>query len=244
MATLAAGCSDGAAPPPNAPTPFANAAPKSAPNAGPNSAESAPKAQPAAPIAKRTVPQGSGFDFYVLALSWSPAYCTLEGRNADPSQCNAAKPFRFIVHGLWPQYERGFPDRCSTSQYPSREQIRSVSDLTPSPGLVRHEWEKHGSCSGLSPNDYFSVMRAASARLVIPAQFSGNTGFALSPQAVETAFARANPGLSTGGMSTSCEGGLLTEVRVCLTKSLEFRSCSEVDRNSCRANSVKIEPAQ
>lgn len=239
MATLAAGCSDSAAPVANAPVPIANAAP----NAGPNSAESAPDVSAAAPIAKRAVPQGSGFDFYVLSLSWSPAYCTLEGRKADPSQCNAAKPYRFIVHGLWPQYERGYPDRCSTSQYPSREQIRSVSDLTPSPGLVRHEWEKHGSCSGLSPADYFTVMRAASARLVIPAQFSGN-GLALSPQAVETAFVRANPGLSPGGMSTSCEGGLLTEVRVCLTKSLEFRSCPEVDRSGCRANSVKIEPAQ
>ena len=234
---LLGGCSDSSTPPATAPTPIANAAPKTGvqPPASPSGAK----------IAKTAVlPQGTGFDFYVLALSWSPAYCALEGSGADPAQCNSRKPFRFIVHGLWPQFERGYPDSCRTGGFPSRDQIRSISDLTPSPGLVRHEWEKHGTCSGLSPEEYFTVMRAASRSVAIPAQFSGTSQFALSPQAVETAFVRANPGLSNGGVTTSCDSGLLTEVRICLTKSLEFRNCPEVDRNSCRARSVTIEPVQ
>ncbi len=232
---LISGCSDSSPPPANAPTPIANAAP----NIAPNEAQTAP-----IPRASISVPQGAGFDFYVLSLSWSPAYCSLKGSQADPAQCNASKPYRFIVHGLWPQNERGFPDSCGSGGYPSRDEIRSISDITPSAGLIRHEWEKHGSCSGLSPADYFTVMRLASRKVAIPAQFSGAWRFALTPQAVETAFVRANPGLSTGGITTSCDSGLLTEVRVCLTKSLEFRSCLEVDRNSCRAKTVAIEPAQ
>lgn len=233
--TFLAGCSDSGQPQKDMPTSIS--AP--APNAAPKPAHPAPNARSAP-----SVPQGSGFDFYVLALSWSPAYCTLEGRQADPSQCRTSKPFRFIVHGLWPQYERGFPDRCDAGAYPTREQIRSVADLTPSAGLVRHEWERHGSCSGLSPADYFTVMRLAAGAVAIPAQFSGGSAISLSPQAVESAFTRANPGMSTGGIATSCDSGLLTEVRICLTKSLAFRACPEVDRSGCRSNSIKIEPAR
>lgn len=229
------GCSDGGAPVANAPTPIVNALPMA-------EKQTQDDQKPATASAPVTIPQGSGFDFYVLALSWSPAYCSLNISRADPAQCKSPKPYRFIVHGLWPQYERGYPESCATGGYPSREQIRSISDLTPSPGLVRHEWEKHGTCSGLSPTDYFTVMRAAAVRVRLPAQFGGDNRFALSPQAVETAFVRANPGLSTGGITTSCDSGLLTEVRICLTKSLEFRNCPEADRNSCRARSVSIEP--
>jgi ribonuclease T2 len=236
---MISGCGDSNAPASNAPTPIANAAPKSA-----EQTQAGPQAAEPASAAPKAVPQGAGFDFYVLALSWSPAYCQLKGASADPAQCAASKPYRFIVHGLWPQNEHGYPGSCATGGYPSREQVRLISDLTPSPGLVRHEWEKHGTCSGLSPSDYFAVLRAASDSVAIPAQFSGSSSFSLSPQSVETAFVRSNPGLSAGGIATSCDSGLLTEVRVCLTKLLGFRSCPEVDRSGCRAKSVTIEPAQ
>lgn len=210
-----------------------------APNIPIANAPGAPaKSIPPKPV---VVPIGSGFDLYVLALSWSPAYCELEGRKADPAQCNAARPFRFIVHGLWPQNERGYPQNCGGSQLPNRDDIRSVINLTPSPGLLRYQWDKHGSCSGLVPQDYYAVMRAAHQKVIIPAQFNSSSAFALAPQEVETAFARANPGLSPSAMSTVCEDGLLTEVRICFTKTLEFKSCPEVDQRSCRARSVTIQ---
>ncbi|MGB8816884.1 MAG: ribonuclease T2 [Rhizobiaceae bacterium] len=216
-----------------APTPIANAA------NGQTAGDDSPVAKQAA-----TIPQGSGFDFYVLALSWSPAYCDLKGRSADPAQCNASKPFRFIVHGLWPQFEQGYPQDCRTNGFPSRDDIQSIRDLTPSPGLVRYEWEKHGTCSGLSPQDYFTVMRTGRYRVVVPAQFNGSQAFELAPQAVETAFIRANKGLAASGIATVCEEGLLTEVRICFTKALEFRACPEVDGKSCRARTITIEPPQ
>jgi len=55
------------------------------------------------------------FDFYVLSLSWSPSFCeeASERGNEGRSQAQCGgRPFSFVVHGLWPQYERGFPDYC------------------------------------------------------------------------------------------------------------------------------------
>src|ERR1700742_1117182 len=53
------------------------------------------------------------FDFYVFSLSWSPSFCESGGgRGNSDEQCNRGRPFAFVVHGLWPQYERGFPENC------------------------------------------------------------------------------------------------------------------------------------
>ena len=54
------------------------------------------------------------FDFYVLALSWSPSFCeaAAERGNSGRSQVQCSRPYSFVVHGLWPQYERGFPEYC------------------------------------------------------------------------------------------------------------------------------------
>ncbi len=49
------------------------------------------------------------FDFYVLALSWSPSYCEAAQERAPrqtTDQRCAGRPFSFGVHGLWPQYEQ------------------------------------------------------------------------------------------------------------------------------------------
>jgi ribonuclease T2 len=219
-ALLATGCSDSSKQ--SAPTPIANAANDTQSNA---------------------VPMGSGFDFYVLSLSWSPRYCASKGNSSDPQQCRAAKPFGFIVHGLWPQNEKGYPQYCATNDEPSRDEIRSVLDLTPSSGLVRHEWEKHGSCSGLSPTDYFIAMRAAWSAIKLPAQFTNaSRSISLSANQIENSFVQANRGLASGGIAVDCDRTKLAEVRICLTKGMQFRECPEVDRAGCRAQSITIEP--
>ena len=111
--------------------------------------------------AKRSFPAGSGFDFYVLSLSWSPSYCEAEGDNANRQQCDIGRPYAFVVHGLWPQFERGFPADCDTAEREvDNDTLRSLYDIMPSSGLIRHEWRKHGTCSGLSQHDYFHVAAA------------------------------------------------------------------------------------
>ncbi|MEP1932686.1 MAG: ribonuclease T2 [Roseibium sp.] len=184
------------------------------------------------------------FDFYVLALSWSPTYCKQEGVDANPHQCNARKPFRFIVHGLWPQYESGYPSDCDVSRRRIDRQIAvGMEDIMPSHGLVFHQWRKHGTCSGLEPDDYFDLTRDAFEKITIPKAFRNLTKRGKAPPAkVESAFSQTNPGLESDGIAVICDRGELEEVRICLTKNLEFRSCPAVDRSGCRLGSVSVPP--
>src|SRR6478752_5799189 len=61
---------------------------------------------------KRGGPAGD-FDFYVLALSWSPGFCETAGSGRERDQCKDGAGLGFVVHGLWPQNERGFPSECA-----------------------------------------------------------------------------------------------------------------------------------
>jgi ribonuclease T2 len=183
------------------------------------------------------------FDYYVLSLSWSPSYCEASAERAPnraPDQQCGARPFAFVVHGLWPQYERGFPSYC---QVPAprldRGIVGGVLDLMPSPRLVFHEWDRHGTCSGLSPRAYFDLLRAAWAAVKIPPDYARvNRPISVSPGQVAGAFLKANPQLARDAINVSCDGRRLTEVRICLTKQLGFRSCPEMARYSCRRDNV------
>jgi len=205
-----------------------------------------------APVARQTaeplsLPSGTGFDFYVLALSWSPSYCAAEGPDANKQQCSSGHPYGFVVHGLWPQYEQGYPQDCDTSQPRNVPfaQAKQLSDIMPSPGLVTYEWRKHGSCTGLTQQDYFSVIRQAVKRVAIPSAYRQPTPRApVNPQVLEQAFVSANPGLAKEGIAVTCDSDYLREVRVCLTKDLNFRSCPEVERSSCRRRSVEMPASQ
>lgn len=185
------------------------------------------------------------FDFYLLSLTWSPSYCAAEGGARDDAQCENGRRYGFLVHGLWPQYERGYPEDCQTSLFPSKADIQGLSDLMPARGLVRHEWQKHGACSGLAPADYLKTIRAARETVRIPAAFQHIDSYkTVSPAEVETAFVAANPGLKPEGVAVTCDGRRLREVRICLTRDLGFRACDEVDRRACRADRVVLPPVR
>lgn len=182
------------------------------------------------------------FDFYVLSLSWSPTYCKQEGERANKHQCEVRKPFRFIVHGLWPQYERGYPENCPGAPRRIDRQIAvSMEDIMPSHNLVFHQWRKHGSCSGLSPRAYFALTRQAFKKIQIPRAFQTLDKRAIGqPALIEKAFLLANKKLTADGLAVSCDRGELEDVRICLTKDLKFRSCRQVDRSGCRASRLSI----
>lgn len=184
------------------------------------------------------------FDFYVLALSWSPSYCAVEGEGANRQQCGSGRAYGFVVHGLWPQYERGFPRECRTERRRVPERIvRTMLDIMPSGGLVGHQWRMHGTCSGLSQQDYFDTVRAAREKVVIPQRFEGLAEEQqIAPSVVEAAFMKANPGLPEDGVSVSCEGRFMREVRICLTKDLQFRACGELERRACSAAGLRMPP--
>ncbi|TCR69853.1 ribonuclease T2 [Bosea sp. BK604] len=184
------------------------------------------------------------FDFYVLALSWSPGFCELEGdRERSREQCESGANLGFVVHGLWPQYERGYPSDCGPAgRTPSRIALEQTKGLFPSEGLARYEWRKHGTCSGSSPGDYFADVRRARDKIVIPPALQQSerdqTWAALD---LERAFAAANPGLRPDMMSIACKRGVLQEVRICMSKDLRnFQTCQQVDRSGCRTRDITV----
>jgi len=188
------------------------------------------------------------FDFYVLSLSWSPSFCeaATERGNSGRSQVQCERPFSFVVHGLWPQYERGFPEYC---QRPSprldRNIMSSMLDLMPAPGLIFNEWDKHGTCSGLGARAYFENIRKARAAVKIPEEFLQlSESKSISPDALEAAFIKVNPGLSSSAISVTCSSRRLSEVRVCMSKDLQFRACEEIDRRACRRDEVVMPPVR
>ena len=187
------------------------------------------------------------FDFYVLSLSWSPSFCeeASERGNEGRSQVQCGgRPFSFVVHGLWPQYEHGFPDYCvRPSPRLDRNIMSSMLDLMPAPGLIFNEWDKHGTCSGLSPRAYFETVRKARSAVKIPEEYLQLAEpKTVAPDEIEAAFIKANPGLSTSAIAVTCNKNRLSEVRICLSKDLQFRACEEIDRRACRRDQVTMPP--
>lgn len=184
------------------------------------------------------------FDFYVLSLSWSPTYCTLEGNHAEAEQCDSEARRGFVVHGLWPQFERGYPEFCPLDGAPGRRDLEAALRVMPSESLARHQWRKHGSCTGLSPAEYFAATEAARARIRIPEAFGNlRSDRRMPPPAIERAFTEANPGLGEDAIAIACEKRMLREVRICMDPDLSFRPCPEVDRRGCRAGQLTIPAA-
>ena len=189
----------------------------------------------------RGASRGGDFDFYVLSLSWSSGFCATGGAEKGKSQCERGAGLGFVVHGLWPQYERGFPSDCGGGQ-PSSIALEQARGLFPDMGLARYEWRKHGTCSGKSPAEYFGDVRRARDMIVVPPQFAHARGDrSISPQDIQRAFESANARLRPGMSAVGCRQGVLQEVRFCMSKDLrDFRPCPEVARSSCRTREIDV----
>jgi ribonuclease T2 len=192
--------------------------------------------------AKGAQDQSGQFDYYAVALSWSPSYCAT---HSDPGQCG--RGLGFVLHGLWPQYEAGYPERCSNEQVPPS--IRATyASLYPSPNLLGHEWRKHGTCSGLDPAAYFALSSTLKQQLIIPAPYQHPAApLRISPREFAQAFKSANPAFAADSVLPFCDGGgrFLREVHACFDKGGRSRSCSngQIKRsyNSCRQETFLLQ---
>jgi ribonuclease T2 len=118
-------------------------------------------------------------------------------------------------------------------------------DLMPAPGLIFNEWDKHGTCSGLEARAYFDLVRKARAVVKIPPEYTDLLKpLIVTPAVVTEAFGKANPGLAANDMSVECSKKRLSEVRICLSKELQFRACPEIVRRSCRREQLLMPPVR
>lgn len=191
--------------------------------------------------------RAAAFDYYLLALSWTPSWCLTDGGPDDArrgGQCDPARALGFTVHGLWPQDEAGgWPEYCETfSRDPSRRETAAMSDVMGSGGLAWYQWKKHGRCSGLDPEDYFDAMRRVYGALSLP-EPDGDSG---TPERIERDFLAANLALSADSVIVTCGGGRLQEIRVCLTPEFAPRPCGrDVQADACRSRGpIDLPPAR
>jgi ribonuclease T2 len=177
------------------------------------------------------------FDYYVMALSWSPSFCSgAAGQSrGNESQCapRNGKRFSFVLHGLWPQFERGWPQDCASPDngFVPRDAANRMLDIMPSDKLVFHEYRKHGTCSGLGIDGYFDLARKSYNKVQIPARYTNATDPRMTVNRDEllTDFMAANPGLGPDMIAVKCSGNgnQLDEVRVCFDKAGNFRACGK-----------------
>jgi ribonuclease T2 len=194
------------------------------------------------------------FDYYLLALSWSPTYCADIGEQRNDPQCSARRerPFAFVLHGLWPQYERGWPQNCRSEDrgFVPRPVARRMLDIMPSERLVFHEYRKHGTCSGLGVDGYFDLARQLHDKVKIPPRFVRLTDprVTVSPTELVDSFIAANPGLAPDMIAVECggAGNRLKEVRICFDKGGSFRACgrNESQARLCSAQRMYVPPVR
>jgi ribonuclease T2 len=198
---------------------------------------------------RRNVP--GEFDYYTMVLSWSPTHCATSDRGRDETQCSRddGARFGFVLHGMWPQYEDGYPERCFTrfKPYVSDQVISSVADIMPSKGLVIHEYREHGTCSGMRPEPYFAFAKRAFTSINIPQRYRNPLETqVVSARDVIGDFLHANPQLRPDMVEVTCSGLVLSDVRVCFSKDGQPRSCGSNERKgkACRTDGVRVPPVR
>jgi len=194
-------------------------------------------------VARAEGEQAGDFDYYVMSLSWSANWCALTGDARDDPQCDAGRGLTWTLHGLWPQYEDGYPSYCRTGQNdPSRSDTAAMADIMGGAGLAFYEWKKHGRCSGLSAKDYFALSRKAYNSVKIPPVFAKvNTDLSVPASVIEEAFLESIPGLAWNQITVTCSAGMIQEVRICLTTDLEPRNCGADVARDCTLQDAGLE---
>lgn len=223
--------------------------------ATPAAAQFGPGPRGQAPFERQPAPRNEAgrFDYYALVLSWSPTHCAANSRGPQDTQCapRSGRGYSFVLHGLWPQHERGYPENCPTRERPfvPRPTIDRMLDIMPSVPLIIHEYRKHGTCSGLSPDAYFGLSRRLHDKVRVPPRYDRpNQAFFVTPGEVIHDFVSVNPGLKPDMLAVVCggKGGRLREVRVCFTREGEFRSCgqNENPRRLCSLSRMYVPPVR
>ncbi len=186
--------------------------------------------------------QPGKFDYYLLSLSWSPQYCS--GHN-DPGQCQGSRQFSFVAHGLWPQFEQGYPQACQPSSPVPQDIVQAMLPIMPSPGLIQHEWDAHGTCSGLDQKAYFNLIQSAYGSVHVPQDYAQPLQQVIqTPSQILDQFGAANPSFTRDSFRLGCSGRYLSEVRICMTKELKGRACSADVRDNCRAPQLILRPVR
>lgn len=161
---------------------------------------------------------------YLLALFWSPEACRAGIPESDKKiQCET-NSFGFTVHGLWPNGpDRVHPRYCRPSPPMSSATVKANLCMTPSPWLLQHEWQAHGTCNWDSPEAYFKKEREVRRRLNAPELKPADA--TMTAGQIREAFLKRNKGMTREGLNVRVKDGRLTEVWVCMDLKYNWAAC-------------------
>lgn len=166
------------------------------------------------------------FDYYVLSITWLPGYCASQNQRKPASICANSYRTGFVVHGLWPQYEKGWPQFCTAPQKPDRALLGAARNLYQDYRAADYQWRKHGACSGLAPKDYFDLTQEAAGKINLkPLEGQLQRQRYINWRQAGDILRKSNLGLGEGMFRVTAKRGQLQQIRVCLTKDLRYRSC-------------------
>ena len=193
--------------------------------------------------------KAGNFSYYTMALSWSPTYCATRRNRGFSTQCDSGRKFAFVLHGVWPQYNKGWPSYCRVrNNWIPKPIINSMLDIMPSKKLIIHEWKKHGVCSGLSPKGYYDLSRDLFKKIKIPARYiTPQKPIFISPSEIESDFLKTNVALKADMISVACgRGRRLREVRICFDRQRNLTPCgvNENQRKLCRSRQIVMPPVR
>src|SRR5271165_6176705 len=185
---------------------------------------------------------GSDFDYYLLTLSWAPEFCATNSAGRTSAECDPKKHMGLVVHGLWPQYDNGkWPESCASTPPVASATVDHMMPIMPGEVLIQHEWAKHGTCSGLSTQDYFGAIEKLYTGLKVPDDFKKpSSSEQTNASAIEKEFATAN-NAPEGAFRVSCPQNEFSAVEICISKDMQYQACPATVRE-CKAPKIEVRP--
>jgi len=165
---------------------------------------------------------------YTLSLSWSPEFCKPRAKDRrHEAQCSGLNGrFGFVVHGLWPNGSRTWPQWCRNPNALNPAELRKNLCMMPSPHLIARQWRKHGSCMTRLPQTYFKVTRILWNSIRFPDYDRISREEGLSAGRIREAFVNANPGWRSNQVGVKLNSrGWLQELRLCYSQRFRPTRC-------------------
>jgi len=185
-------------------------------------------------------PPPPDFDYYLLVLSWAPEFCATNPSGRTSAECDPKKHMGLVVHGLWPQYNNGkWPQDCASTPPVAAATVDHMMPIMPGKQLIQHEWAKHGTCSGLSTQDYFAEIEKLYNGLHVPDDFKKpSSSSETNAPDIEKKFATAN-NAPEGAFRVSCPQNEFSAVEICLSKDFQYQACPSTLKE-CRAPKIEV----
>ena len=195
------------------------------------------------------------FDYYLLALSWSPSYCAGRSGPSTEFQCQL-NHFGFVVHGLWPQYAANsgrkdkYPRFCTTPTPVPSEVVKASLCTVPGEKLIQCQWANHGTCSDFDqPAQYYGKIRQLTAALTLPKLAAGRQTAGAIAKAVADANKSINLPLAAIRVASSYDrttkSQIFSEIRLCYSRDLtSFIACDASVGGAKDTAILSVPPAQ